>query len=143
MDTITYDILLANIAQVDLSGAVVRVQWKCPKTGRAVGQSAANMTADSSVTGRVRASVKRSIASEVIYGSARFLSGVLGGTVGRILNNAVYTAANDINTKATSGSDYTEASKRAAIVAAFESVKHEFVWDELDHRFIARQGVTT
>lgn len=138
MDLIQYDRLVANIANVDVSGAVVRVDWKCPATGRAVAQSTANMTADASMSGRVRGSVKRSIASEIIYGAARFLAGVLPGAAGRILNNAVYTAANDINAKATAGADYTEASRRAAIVAAFDAVKNEFIWDEPHQRFVGR-----
>ena len=138
MDPIEYERLVANIAHVDVKGAAVHVAWKCPATGRAVGQSTANMIADASVSGRVRASVKRSIASEIIHGAARVLAGVLPGAAGRIFNNAVYTAAADINTKATAGSDYTEASRRAAIVAAFESVKTQFIWDEPHRRFIAR-----
>ena len=138
LDPGAYESLVANIVQVEVEGAVVRVHWKCPKTGRAVGPSTANMLADATVAGRVRASVKRSIASEIIYGSARFLAGMVGGAVGRIVNNAVYTAANDLNTKATSGSEYTETSRRAAIVAAFESVRHEFVWDDQSQRFVTK-----
>jgi hypothetical protein len=138
MSTVEYERLGPNIGQVRVDGSAVHVSWKCPATGRLVGESTASMLADGSVTGRVRASVKRSIASEIIYGGARFLSGVLGGAVGRVLNNAVYTAAADINTKATQGVDYTEDSRRAAIVAAFDSVKDSFVWDESSQRFVAR-----
>ena len=135
---VDYEQLAPNIAQAEVQGTLVRVSWKCPATGRAIGPSEAYMQADASVSGRVRASVKRSIASEIIYGSARVLAGILPGAAGRIFNNAVYTAANDINTRATSGSDYTEASRRAAIVAAFESVKDQFTWDEQHQRFVAR-----
>jgi hypothetical protein len=137
MASVDYDTLVANIAQVNVDGPVVRVGWRCPVSGRSMGQSEAAMLADSSVTGRVGANVKRSVASEIIYGSARFLAGLLPGAAGRIFNNAVYTAAADISTKATAGSDVTEASRRAAIVTAFQSVKDQFVWDEQRQKFVA------
>jgi hypothetical protein len=138
MNPIPYDTIAPNIAHVDVDGALVQVRWKCPATGRELGQSSANMAADPSVAARVQASVKRSIASEIIYGAARLVSGVLGGAAGRVVSNAVYTAASDINTRVTAGSDYTEESRKEAIVAAFEAVKASFVWDEKLQRFVAR-----
>jgi hypothetical protein len=138
MNPVTYDTIVPNIALVDVNGALVRVSWKCPLTGREVGQSTANMSADPSVAARVQASVKRSIASEIIYGAARLVSGLLGGAAGRVVSNAAYTAAGDINSRVTAGSDYTEASRKAAIVTAFESVRPSFVWDDPRQRFIAR-----
>lgn len=138
MNPIAYDTIAPNIAKVDVNGAEVRVSWKCPLTGHEVGQSSASMAADPSVAGRVQASVQRSIASEIIYGVARMVTGLVGGAVGRVISNAAYTAASDINSKVTAGSDYTEASRKAAIVTAFESVKPSFVWDEQKQRFIAR-----
>lgn len=138
MEPVEYETLAANVASVTVDGATVRVNWKCPATGRAVGESTASMQADASVAGRVGASVKRSIASELIYGAARFVTGFLGGAAGRVVGNAVYTAANDINTRATAGSDYTEATRRAAIVAAFESVKDQFAWDDARRRYVAK-----
>lgn len=138
MNPVSYDTIAPNIARVDVDGALVQVSWKCPLTGRELGQSSANMSADPSVAARVQASVKRSIASEIIYGAARLISGVLGGAAGRVVSNAAYTAASDINARVTAGSDYTEASRKEAIVAAFESVKASFVWDEQQQRFVAR-----
>lgn len=138
MNPIGYDAIRANIGQVDVNGGQVDVTWKCPVTGREVGRSGAAMSVDPSVTGRVLASVKRSVASEVVYGAARFVSSLLGGAAGRVVSNAVYTAAGDINSRATAGVDYNEASRQAAIVAAFESVKASFVWDEQRRQFVAR-----
>src|SRR5262245_46584717 len=129
MNPVEYDAIAANIAKVDVDGAMVRVDWKCPLTGREVGQSTASMSADPSLTGRVKASMQRSIASEVIYGVARSVAGLLGGALGRVVSNAAYTAANDINSRVTSGSDYSEATRRAAIVVAFDAVKDSFSWD--------------
>lgn len=138
MNPISYDSIAPNIAQLTVVGSQVEVSWKCPATGRAVGTSVANMAADPSLAGRVGASVKRSIANEVIYGAARMLSGLIGGSVGRVLTSATYAAAADLNTKATSGADYTQASREVAAVSAFESIKSSFAWDEARHQFVAR-----
>jgi hypothetical protein len=138
MNPVPYDAIVPNIAQVDVNGALVRVSWKCPLTGREVGQSTASMSADPSVAGRVQASVERNVASEIIYGAARLIAGMLGGAAGRVVSNAAYTAAGEINSRVTAGSDYTEASRRAAIVSAFESVKPSFVWDDQRQKFVAR-----
>lgn len=137
MSAITYDSIVANIEQVSVDGAAVKVSWKCPVSGRIIGSSTAWMTADPSITSRVGASVKRSIASEMIYGAARLVSGLIGGAVGRVISNAVYTAANDINTRAVAGVDYTEASRRDAIVLAFDAVKSSFEWNDSRRQFVA------
>ena len=138
MSSVRYDTIVPNIADVDVDGALVRVSWKCPVTGRAVAESTADMPADPSLAARVQASVQRSIASEIIYGAARLISGLFGGAAGRVLSNATYTAASEINTRVTAGSDYTEASRQAAIVVAFASVESSFVWDEQRQKFVAR-----
>jgi len=96
------------------------------------------MAADPSLSSRVGASVKRSIASELIYGAARLVSSLVGGATGRVISDAAYTAAGDLNARATSGVDYSEASRQAAIVAAFETVKSLFAWDPERGQFIAR-----
>lgn len=138
MMPVRYDTIVPNISHVEVNGAQVEVRWKCPITGREVGQSSATMAPDDSVTSRVQASVKRSIASEIIYGATRMVAGLLGGAAGRVISNAAYTAAADINDRVTAGVDYTEASRQAAIVAAFESVQSSFVWDDKRRRFVAQ-----
>lgn len=138
MDPVRYDTIVPNIVRVDVDGAQVTVRWKCPVTGREVGESSAGMSADPSLAAKVQASVRRSIASELIYGAARVVAGLLGGAAGRVVGEAAYTAANDINTRVTEGAEYTSASREAAIVAAFESVRDDFTWDERQHRFVAR-----
>jgi hypothetical protein len=66
------------------------------------------------------------------------ISSLIGGAAGRVISNATYTAAADINTRATSGVDYTEASRQAAIVVAFDAVKSSFTWDDARRQFVAR-----
>ena len=137
MNPISYDMIAPNVANVTINGAQVHVSWKCPVTGRAVGVSTGAMAADPSLVGRVGATVKRSIASELIYGAARLVSSLLGGAAGRVVSSAAYSAAADINAKATSGVDYTEASRKAAVVVAFDAIKSSFVWDEAQQQFVA------
>jgi len=138
MNTVRYDTIAANVAQVDVNGSQVDVRWKCPATGREVGRTSAWMSADPALASRVQANVKRSIANEIVYGAARMVAGLLGGAAGRVVSNAVYTAAGDIDAKLTAGVDYTSASREAAIVTAFESVKDQFTWDDKTGRFVAR-----
>jgi len=138
MSAVSYESIAPNLAEVKVNGASVEVTWKCPATGRTVGTSTATMAADASLAGRVGANVKRSIASELIYGAARLVSSLVGGAAGRVISSAAYTAAGELNTRATSGVDYPEASRRAAVVAAFEPVKGSFVWDEGRAQYIAR-----
>lgn len=136
--TLRYEHIEPNIAHTDVSGSQVRVTWKCPATGRAMGESSASMGADPSMGARVKANLHRSIVSELVYGAARMASGWLGGAAGRIVSNAVYTAASDVHQRTTAAADYTEASRRAAIVAAFGAVQPGFVWDEASGRYVAR-----
>jgi len=138
MDPVGYAAIEPNIARVETDGAQVQVFWKCPATGREIAQSSGTMSADASLSNRVQASVKRSIASEIIYGAARIISSLVGGAAGRVVSNAAYTAAGDINQRMTAGVDYTDASRQAAIASAFESVQESFVWDDKTNRFVAR-----
>jgi len=138
MDPVGYAAIEPNIARVETDGAQVQVFWKCPATGREIGQSSGTMSADVSLSNQVQASVKRSIASEIIYGAARIISSLLGGAAGRVVSNAAYTAANDINQRVTADVDYTDASRQAAVVTAFEAVKESFVWDDRRQQFVAK-----
>ena len=78
------------------------------------------------------------MASEVVYGAARFVASLLGGAAGRVVSNAAYTAAGHINSRVTAEVDYSEASRQAAIAAAFEAIEPSFVWDEQRRQFVAR-----
>jgi len=138
VNAISYDAIHPNIAEVRVIGASVQVTWKCPETGRRVGESSATMSSDASVGGRVKSSVKRSIVSEISSGAARFLGGLLGGAAGRVARDAAYTAASDLRSKADSALEYSEASRRAAIISTFSSVESLFLWDDRRQRFLAR-----
>ena len=138
MSTTSYDAIAPNIAAVNVSGSTVQVTWQCPETGRRMGESSASMQADPSVGGRVQSSVKRSVVSEISSGAARFIGGLLGGSAGRVLRDAAYTASSDLQSKANSALEYSEASRQAAILSAFSAVESSFVWDDRKRRFRAR-----
>jgi hypothetical protein len=138
MSQIEYDTIAQNIANVQVDGSNVRVTWRDPDTGRVVGESAANMSADYSMGGKVQSSIKRSIVSEVSSSAARFLGGLLGGSAGRVVRDAAHTVSSDVQSRASSAAQYTEASKRAAIVNAFASVQSNFTWNHERQRFEAR-----
>jgi hypothetical protein len=135
MKPIDYAVIEPNISGVQVDGNTVRVSWKCPQTGKMMGESSATMAVDDSVGGRVQANIKRSIVSEIGSAVARFVSNLLGGAAGRVLSNAAYTASSDLQSKATANVGYTEATRRAAIVTAFNSVQAYFTWNESRERF--------
>ena len=135
MKPIDYAVIEPNIASVHVEGQTVRVSWKCPQTGRMMGESSATMSVDDSVGGRVQANVKRSIVSEIGSAVARFVSSLLPGAAGRVLSNAAYTATSDLQSRATANVDYTEATRRAAVVSAFNSVQAYFSWNDARERF--------
>jgi hypothetical protein len=77
MNPIRYDAIASNFAEVNVEGGQVQVSWKCPATGKVVGQSTATMSADPALASRVRASVQRSVASELIAHKRRATSALV------------------------------------------------------------------
>jgi hypothetical protein len=138
MPTINYATIAPNVANITVQGSQVRIAWKDPVTGAAMGESSATMAADSSVGGRVQESVKRSVVNEIAATIVRFVTSLIGGSAGRVVNNAAYTASSELQSRALSGASYTESSRQAAIVQAFESVRSFFVWDEANGRFVSK-----
>lgn len=135
MSVLEYGTIEGNIADVRVTGSTVTVQWKCPRTGKPMGESSAGMRASESMGGRVGASVKRSVVSEVTNSAARFLGGLMGGAAGRVVRDAAYQASADVRYKAESAIQYNDESRRAAIVQAFASVQSSFVWNGEIGRF--------
>jgi len=135
---IDYGTIEQNVARVDVQGSQVRVSWKDPLTGAAMGESSATMSTDQSMGGRVQASVKRSLVNEVASGAMRFVGGLLGGSAGRVVRDAAYTASSDIQSRALADVGYTDATKREAVVRAFAAVQSFFVWDERSGRFVGK-----
>jgi hypothetical protein len=135
---VTYERIAAAIAAVTVRGAQVRVHWKNPFTGTPMGESAATMAADSSLSARRQAQRRRSLLEEVLGAIARVISGALGRSARRTGRDASYTALGNLPALARAGLVYTDASRREAVVRAFAAVRHAFIWDERSGRFIAR-----
>lgn len=138
MPAIDYDTIAPNVASVSVQGPQVRVTWKDPVSGAPMGESSATMSVDASVGGRVQESVKRSVVNEIASSALRFVSGLVGGSVGRVVTNAAYSASSELQSRALSGAGYTDASRREAVVRAFASVQNYFVWDEGAGRFVSK-----
>lgn len=135
---VTYERIAASIAAVTVHGAQVRVHWKNPLTGAPMGESSAMMTMDTSLAARVKAQAKRSVVQEIAAAFMRALSGALGGSAGRIVRDVAYTASHDLQSRALAGVNYTESTRREAVVRAFAAVQERFTWDASSRRFIAR-----
>lgn len=135
---VTYERIAASIAAVTVHGAEVRVHWKNPLTGAPMGESSAMMSVDTSLAARVKAQAKRSVVQEIAAAFMRALSGALGGSAGRIVRDMAYTASHDLQTRALAGVNYTESTRREAVVRAFAAVQDRFTWEASSRRFIAR-----
>ncbi len=135
---VTYERIAASIAAVTVHGADVRVHWKNPLTGAPMGESSALMSVDMSLAARVKAQAKRSVVQEIAAAFMRALSGALGGSAGRIVRDMAYTASHDLQSRALAGVNYTESTRREAVVRAFAAVQERFTWDASSRRFVAR-----
>jgi hypothetical protein len=135
---VTYERIAASIAAVTVHGAEVRVHWKNPLTGAPMGESSALMSVDMSLAARVKAQAKRSVVQEIAAAFMRALSGALGGSAGRIVRDMAYTASHDLQSRALAGVNYTESTRREAVVRAFAAVQDRFTWDASGRRFVAR-----
>jgi hypothetical protein len=58
-----------------------------------------------------------------------------------IVDNIEHVAG-DINARAVAGADYSEASRRTAIVLAFEAVKSSFEWNDSRRQFVAMNSAS-
>ena len=134
---ITFDLIAANVGNARTSGAKVEVDWVCPATGKAMGRSESYMAADHSVGNEMAASVKRGAAREAGYGIASFFGSLLGGAAGRVARDAVQSGSSRVNSNVSTAAQYTEKSRRGAIVEAFKSVEKNFTWSEKEGRFVA------
>jgi hypothetical protein len=139
---VTYERIAASIAAVTVHGAEVRVHWKNPLTGAPMGESSAMMSVDTSLAARVKGQAKRSVVQEIAAAFMRALSGTLGGALGgsagRIVRDMAYTASHDLQTRVLAGVNYTESTRREAVVRAFAAVQDRFTWDASSRRFIVR-----
>jgi hypothetical protein len=135
---ITYEMIAANVAGTRVDGNKIDVEWKCAASNRPMGRSEAYMAADYSVGNEVAAAVKRGVVREIGQSIARFLGGLIGGGAGRVLTDASHAAGSRVSQNVSTAAQYTEKSRRDAVVQAFAAVQAQLRWDEASRRFIAR-----
>ncbi len=139
MADITYEMIAANVANAKTNGSTVDIAWKCAATSKDMGRSTASMSMDHSMGGQVANSVKQSVIREMGYAVMNFVGKLIGGgAAGRVVRDATYTASNQVSSDVRTAAQYTESSKRAAIVEAFKSVADKYDWDEAKRQFIAK-----
>jgi hypothetical protein len=136
MSKVTYDNIEPNIAEVDVNGANVKVTWKCPVSGRIVGDSQADMKAAGGTTRAARTHVQRTLLAEAVTAFNRFIQSLFGTTAGKVAvaaSGAVRTGVEQSMAKPV----YTPAAEHEAVVAAFRQVEGKFRWDEDRELFVA------
>jgi hypothetical protein len=137
---ITYERIAANVASTRIDGSKVEVHWRCAASNQPMGHSEAYMAPDHSLQNEVTSSLKRSVVREIGYGITRFFGNLLGGGAGRVLHDASSTATSRVSTGVSTAAQYTEKSKKDAIVQAFKQVRDRFRWDEGRQQFVAGSG---
>jgi len=144
MPEITYESIKPLIAKEELQGNAMSCTFKCPVSGTSVDASAAiqqNRSVGRNVAGEVKRSVKRSLFWQLQMVVSRFIGRLLGGgTGGYIAQQAAYSAMSATGGSRMSTSvSYSDAEKRAAVVAAFQQVAEKFKWDEAAGRWVAAE----
>ena len=137
MEAITYDMIAENAAKATTTGSKVEVDWICAATNKPMGKSESYMSTDHSMKNEVAASVKRGVVREIGYAIVNFFSSLVGGSAGRVVRDATSSASYRVSSNVSSAAQYTEKSKRDAIVAAFKQVEKNFTWNEKDRKFVA------
>lgn len=96
------------------------------------------MSPDHSVGNQVGGAVKRGIVRELMHGIAAALGRMLGGAAGRVARDAAWSGTSAVSHQVNTSTQYTERSRRDAVVQAFRSVQDKFAWDEQGKRFVAK-----
>jgi hypothetical protein len=136
MPNTTFDMIEPNVAESDVNGGKLVVTWKCPVTGKIVGKSEAQMSADASTGRAMSAAAQRSLVDAAIQGLLAFISSTFGGLAGKVAVSASAPARGGA-LQHIGRPVYGKASQNAAALVAFEAVKDKFRWDENRELFVA------
>ena len=74
MPHVNYDNIEPNIAEVDIEGATVNVKWKCPVSGRVVGESSAGMSPVATTAKKATNAAKKALLFEALGALNRFIA---------------------------------------------------------------------
>ena len=139
MSKVSYETVAPLVSQAGAQGAIMQCVFECPVT-KATVPSQAQMDAPKASSGFL-AGAKRTFGSQLRWSVSRSIRRAFGySMVGRMLgevasqvaSQAMGTAANTTGTPS-----YPKAQQHAAIVAAFQNVAAQFVWDEKKERWIS------
>lgn len=117
---ITYESIAPLIAERDEQGGVIKVTFACPRTGAKV-QSQAGLRRATDTSGRLRDAARSSLTAS--------LRRAVGNAVRGVLGQGILGSGDPDTGIADAATSYSEEIKQAAIVDAFESVQHNFMWD--------------
>ena len=130
MNSMTYDAIAPLITDLDVRGRSVSVKFRCPVTNDVV-QGRHSLPANKDLSSQVSTTVKRSLSYNLQYTITSMLRSVLGsGPMGRAASSAAYTALNSM-ARSHSNQGLSNAEQQTAIVAAFQSVSSNFVFDHV------------
>jgi hypothetical protein len=135
---VTYDQIEPNIAEVDVQGERVTVTWKCPVSGKVVGESIAQMESD-----QVASAVKSGVARAVVFEGMSAIVQAIGqrfGMFGSKVASAAMAPMSGGVIQSVGAPRFTEAARRKAVVVAFVPVEAKFEWDEDRGLFVASKS---
>ena len=138
MPKVQYDTIEPNVADIDVQADQVEVTWKCPVSGKVVGNSVARMKNDagaaSNITKQVASSAVLNVVGSLLPQAMR-LFGPLGGQVAATALNETGNVVRGQVTK----TRYSAQAEHAAIVEAFEQVREKlFVWNDDRELYVAK-----
>lgn len=134
---ITYESIKPIIIKEELEDQLMVVHFKADgQEQHIVGHGAMPLAAKKVVANAAATAVKQGVIQQAISFLSGLVGGAIGGGAGSIASSATsqtgYAAANQAgsNDDVVSKIDDTPANRHAAVVAAFNTIKAHFVWDE-------------
>ncbi len=135
MPEVTHESIKPMIESANQEGAMMKCVFKCPVSGTAIPGSA--MIQKSKSLGDVaKSSIKRSMMWRLRSAVSRTVRSALGGGMLGGLGADVTRAAVSGAT-GNAAQSFSDEEKQAAVVAAFESVSSQFVWEGKNNRWIS------
>jgi tellurite resistance protein len=139
MPEITYENVEPLIADLEVRGRSVAIQFECPASGQ---QVPARHSLAPKAQSRVTQTAKRTASYEARRAVSSMLRGVFGrGMMGRMASQAADSALQMAASGLTgSQQGLSKAEQREAVVEAFRSVASQFTWDASNARWIAARA---
>lgn len=132
MSEVSHTTIESLIASSDVKGNKIDVLFRCPVTG-VEASSTAPLKKLGDMKSKMTRSVKKNVWSGLRRSATRAVSDTLGkGMAGKIAKDLTSTGLKE----AEKNSAFSELEIQAAIVAAFESVRARFRWDDASEMWV-------